>query len=432
MEWWHIGILMFSSLFLLLILGIPVAFGLVTVSFMVILFSWGPGGLLTLAANTFSSLTNYLLLAAPLFIFMGISIEVSGLAEDAFKAIENWLGRVRGSLAICTVTAATIFGAATGFSGTGSAAFGPVVLPEMARRKYDPGLALGAMGGGSALGVLIPPSVPLLMFGFLSGESISKLFLAGVIPGIVGSLIFMTYISIRTRFNPSLAPLGQVATWREALLNTWRILPLFMLILLVLGSLWGGMATPTEAAAFGAFGAFLMVIFYGRFSWHTLKHIMIRTVEINAMVFAIIIGAFAFTQMLSYTGFVTKFSALVANLPVSPWLIIALMMAVNIFLGCFLDTMAIFFLTLPIYLPVVNTLGYDLIWFAILMTINSEIGALTPPVGIGLYILKGVAPKEWSFSMAIRGITPYVFLYLLLMILVGVIPQIALWLPKHM
>ena len=432
MEWWHIGILMFLSLFSLLILGIPVAFGLISIALIIIPFLWGPSGWITLAANSFSSLTNYLLLAAPMFIFMGISIEVSGLAEDAFKAIENWLGRVRGSLAICTVTTATVFGAATGFSGTGSAAFGPVVLPEMARRKYDPGLALGAMGAGSALGVLIPPSVPLLMYGFLSGESIAKLFIAGVIPGIIGSLIFMTYISIRVRLNPNLAPLGQATTWHEAIVNTWRILPLFILIILVLGSLWGGMATPTEAASLGAFGAFLMVIFYGRLNWHTFKHIMIRTVEINAMVFAIIIGAFAFTQILSYSGFVSHFSILITNLPVPPWFIIILMMFVNLFLGCFLDTMAIFFLTLPIYLPVVSTLGFDLIWFSILMTINSEIGNLTPPVGIGLYIIKGVAPKEWSFATAIRGVAPYWFLYLLLMILIGLVPQIALWLPNQL
>jgi len=430
MEWWHIGTLMFIGLFLLLILGIPVAFGLVSVSLVTSLFMWGPSGLITLAANSFSCLANYLLLAAPLFIFMGVCIEVSGLGTDAFKAIENWLGGIRGGLALCTVAAATIFGAATGFSGTGSSAFGPVALPQMAKRKYDPGLALGAMGGGSALGVLIPPSVPFIMYGFLSGASIAQLFYGGVTPGIIGSILFMTYISIRVRINPSLAPRGLVASWREKFGNTWRILPLFILIFLVLGSLWGGMATPTEAAALGSFGAFLMVVFYRRFSLLSFKHIMIRTVEITTMVGAIIIGAFAFTQMLSYSGFVTNFSSLVATLPVSPWIILALMMAINIFLGCFLDTMGVLFLTLPIYLPVVEALGVDLVWFGVLIVINTEIGCLTPPVGMNLYILKGVAPPEWSFSTAVMGVAPYWFLYLFLLIIIMIVPQIALWLPS--
>jgi len=302
----------------------------------------------------------------------------------------------------------------------------------MANRKYDPGLAMGAMGGGSALAVLIPPSVPLIMYGFLSGASIARLFFGGVIPGIVGSLLFITYILVRVRINPSLAPRGLAVSWRERLGNTWRILPLFILILLVLGSLWGGMATPTEAAALGSFGAFVMVMFYRRLSWPNFKQIMIRTVEINAMVCAIVIGAFAFTQILSYSGFVTNFSSLIASLPVSPWIILSLMMLTNIFLGCFLDTMGVLFLTLPIYLPVVTELGFDLIWFGVLIVINTEIGCLTPPVGINLYILKGVAPPEWNMTMAILGVAPYWFLYLILLILVALVPQLALWLPSFL
>lgn len=429
MEWWHVGLIMFVGLFVFLTLGIPIAFGLLTMAFFVMTFLWGPSGWVVLAANSFSSVDNYLLLSAPLFIFMGISIEASGLGKDAFMALENWFGRIRGGLAICTVGTATIFGAATGFSGTGTAAFGPVALPEMARRGYQPSFCLGAMGAGSALGVLIPPSVPLLMYGFLAEESVSKLFLAGTMPGILGSLIFMVYIVIVAHVNPGVAPAGVVTNWRTAVANTWRILPLFILIILVLGSLTVGATTPTEAAALGAFGGFVILVCYGRLNRDTFKHIMLRTIEINTMVFAVIIGAFAFTQILGYSGFVSKFSTLITQLPLPGWSIIILMMIVNLFLGCFLDTTAIFFLTLPIYLPVVRSLGFDLIWFGVLMTINSEIGALTPPVGIGLFILKGVAPKEWDISLAIRGVAPFWFLYLLLLALVALVPQIALWLP---
>lgn len=430
MEWWVVGTLMFLGLFVLLATGMPVAFGLFTVAFVSSLFLWGPSGWLTLAANCYSCLANYLLLSAPLFIFMGVCIEISGLGSDIFSVAEDWLGGIRGGLAICTVAAATIFGAATGFSGTGSSAFGPVALPQMASRKYDPGLALGAMGGGSALAVLIPPSVPLIMYGFLSGTSVSRLFYAGVIPGILGSVLFMGYIAIRARLNPSLAPLGIATGWSKRIKNTWRVLPLFVLVALVLGSLWGGVATPTEAAALGSLAALILVIAYRRLTWHSFKEIIIKTAEITIMVFAIVIGAFAFTQTLSYSGFVTNFSSLVATIPLSPWLIISLMMAVNIFLGCFLDTMGVMFLTMPIYLPVVSALGFDLVWFGILVVINTEIGCLTPPVGLNLYILKAVSPPEWSMAKAIVGVAPYWFLYLLLLILVMAAPPLALWLPS--
>lgn len=430
MAWWVIGTLMFVGLFILLAVGMPVAFGLFTVALVSSLFLWGPDGLLTLAANSYSSLANYLLLSAPLFIFMGVCIEISGLGSDIFEVAEDWLGSIRGGLAICTVAAATVFGAATGFSGTASSAFGPVALSQMARRKYDPGLALGAMGGGSAIAVLIPPSVPLLMYGFLSGTSVSRLFYAGLIPGILASLLFMVYISVRAHLNPALAPVGIRTSWSKRVRNTWRIFPLVVLVALVLGSLWGGIATPTEAAALGSLAALVLVIAYRRLSWHSFKEIIVKTAEITIMVFAIIIGAFAFTQILSVSGFVTNFSALVANLPVSPWLIIVLMMLVNIFLGCFLDTMGVMFLTLPIYLPVVSALGFDLIWFGVLVVINTEIGSLTPPVGLNLYILKAVSPPQWSMKDAIMGVAPYWFLYLLLLVLVMLIPSLALWLPS--
>jgi len=432
MEWWLIGLLMFCSLFILLTLGVPVGFALISIAIFSGFFIWGTRGWLTLAANSFSSINNYLLLAAPLFILMGIFVEVSGLGADAFKAIENWLGSLRGGLAIATVAAATIFGAATGFSGIASSAFGPIALPEMANRKYNPGLALGAMGGGSALAVLIPPSVPLLMYGFLSGTSVAKLFYAGLIPGILGALFFMVYISIRVRINPSLAPASSPVTWREKIINTWRILPLFILIFIILGSLWGGFATPTEAASLGGFGAFVIVLCYRRLKYAILKQVLLRTALITAMVFTIIIGAFAFTQILSYSGFVTNVSTLMGNLPVPPWMILALMMLTNLFMGCFFDTLAILFLTIPIYLPIVSHLGFDPIWFGVLIVINSEIGTLTPPVGIALYILKGVAPSEWSFTTAILGVAPYWFLYLFLLIIVALIPPLALWLPNFM
>ncbi|MBI4286715.1 MAG: TRAP transporter large permease [Chloroflexi bacterium] len=430
MEWWLVGTIMFLGLLVLLAFGTPIGFGLFGISLIVAFVLWGTKGWITLVAGSFSSLTNYLLMAAPLFIFMGMCVEISGLGNDAFTALEKWLGNLRGGLAIATVAAATVFGAATGFSSTGSAALGPVALPEMDRRKYDPGLALGAMGGGSALGSLIPPSVPLLMYGFLANTSVSKLFMAGVVPGILASFVFMVYIYTRVSLNPALAPAGYRATWASRLSSSWRLLPLFILILLVLGSLWVGVATPTEAAALGSFGAFVMMIGYRRLNWQSFKHVLANTIQITAMVFTIIIGALAFGEILSYTGFVTEFSAYIAALAVPPWAVILLTMAANLLLGCFLDTTAILFLTLPIYVPIVSALGFDMIWYGILIVINAEIGSLTPPVAVNLFVLKAVAPKHWSMEQATMGTLPYWFLYLLVLVAVALVPQITLWLPS--
>lgn len=430
MEWWLIGLVMFIGLFVIIMFGTPIGFGLFAISLITAFVLWGTKGWITLIAGSFSALTNYLLMAAPLFIFMGICVEISGLGNDAFTALEKWLGNLRGGLAIATVATATVFGAATGFSSTGSAALGPVALPEMDRRKYDPGLALGAMGGGSALGSLIPPSVPLLMYGFLANTSVSKLFMAGVMPGILASILFMVYIYIRVTLNPALAPGGFRATWSDRLMSSWRLMPLLILILLVLGSLWVGIATPTEAAALGALGAFIMTIGYGRLKWRTFKRILSDTIQITTMVFTIIIGALAFGEILSYTGFVTSFSEVIANLPVAPWTIILLTMVATIFLGCFLDTTAILFLTLPIYVPIVAALGFDMVWYGILIVINCEIGSLTPPVAVNLFVLKAVAPKHWTMGQAIMGTMPYWFLYTAVLVAVAFVPQIALWLPS--
>lgn len=430
MEWWIIGIIMFSGFILLLAIGVPVGFALGFISFTLMFFLHGTGGLSTLISNSFSAISNFLLISCPLFIIMGICFKFTGIGENAFRAIETWMRRLPGGLAMATVGASTILGAASGFSATGIAVFGPAVLPEMIeKRNYNKYLALGALAGGAAIDVLIPPSVPFIMFGFLSGTSIVRLYYAGVTPGLMACLIFMIYIGIRVHLNPSLAPkIKSVVSFREKVGQTLRIWPMVLVICLVLGPIWGGIATSTEAAAIGGVSVFILSLVNKKLNWPTLKGLLVETAELNTIIFTILIGASAFTQVLAYTGFVEEFSKFVVNLPVPPWFVVALMMATNLFLGCFLDTMAIVFLTVPIYAPIIKLLGFDPVWFGVLFIINTEIGVLTPPVGMNLYTVMAIG--RVPIEEASKAVAPYFFLYLLVMILVALFPFIATWLPN--
>ena len=433
MEWWHVGALLFLGLFALIAIGVPVGFALALMSITYGITAWGFPGLITFVANSFTTVENFLLLSAPLFIMMGELVAMGGLAGQAFTVLDHWLAFLPGRLAISTVVTSTALGAASGFSSTGIVALGPMVLPEAFQRKYDRKLVIGALGGGAALAVLIPPSVPFIVYGFLAEKSIATLFFAGLVPGLIASGMFIIYIIARCIRNPSLAPSGTKVSWSERLGNTWRITPLFILILAVLGSIWFGIATPTEAAAVGGtMSVLLTFIVIKRIDLSMLKVALTRSLLSTAMVYVIVIGAFGFTQALSASGFVDNFTQLMVSFPVPPWGLVILMMLTNIFLGCFLDSLGVLALSLPVYVPIVSALGIDPIWFGVLVVINTEIGALTPPVGVALYFLKGVAPKGVTLGDCVKGVAPYWFLYLVLMALVGLFPKICLWLPALM
>ncbi|MBI4284954.1 MAG: TRAP transporter large permease [Chloroflexi bacterium] len=433
MEWWQTGIILFAGLFLLLVIGVPVGFSLCTMAVAYALLKWGFGGLITFTANSFSTVTNYLLIAAPLFILMGELISASGLATRAFKTLDHWLGFIPGRLAVVTVLTQTVLAAATGFGSTGIVAIGPMVLPEMLRRKYDQRLAIGALAGGSALGVLIPPSVPFIVYAFFANESVAALFFAGIIPGILASLLFVLYIVLRAVRNPSLAPAVPSVSWSERLRNTPQVLPLLFLIMAILGVIWFGIATPTEAAGVGAVVAMVLLIaFVGTIKWSLVRDVLLRTVQSTTMVYIIIIGAFGFTQALTTSGFITNFAEMMTSFAVPIWVIVALMMLVNLVLGCFLDSMGVLALSLPIYVPIVKALGLDMVWFGVLIVVNTEIGSLTPPVGVATYFLKSIAPDYITLEECFRGTMPYWFLYLFVIVLVAIFPSIALWLPSLM
>ncbi len=431
MSWELMAILLLMGLLVLLASGIPVAFALGSVAMISALFIWGFKGASVLTTTAYAVGDNYIFIAVPLFIMMGEVAADCELTGDAFTATDGILGRLPGGLAIATVGTATIFGAVSGASIAACAAVGTMALPEMFKRGYDRGLAVGAVGGGACLDILIPPSILMVIYGFIAEVSISKLFFAGFVPGFVSAGMFSIYIMVRCILNPRLAPGRSTVGLKETITRLVLLLPLLLLMVVVLGSMWLGVATPSEAAGIGVFGAMLFAISRRRLNRQVLKKIMLSTLKMSCMLYFIIIGATFFTQILAYLGIAANISESVTILPVSPWLIVTGMQVVVIFLGFFIDAGSILLITTPIFVPVIVRLGLDPLWFGILIMINCELSTITPPVGLNLYVLKGVTP-DTPFAEIIRGVAPYWFLHLITMVFVGIFPGLATWLPGLM
>jgi len=430
MEWWLTGVILFSSLLIFLASGIPVAFGLGFLSLIAMYILWGFDGLIILATTSYTTNVHFMLIAVPLFIFMGECIAVSGIGKDAFEMIDTWLGFLPGGIAVTSVGTCTIFGAVTGFSPATCAALGPVTIPEMLRRGYDKGFSVGAIATGAGIAIIIPPSTLMVLYGFLAEVSIGKLFLAGVIPGLILSAVIIISIIIRASLNPKLAPYRKKSDWKERINKSVFVAPFVALILLVLGTIWGGVATPTEGAALGATGGLVLLMLYGRLNWPTFREIIIATVRVNCMVMFILIGATLFTEVLAYVGFTAKLAEWATSLVISRWFIFAFMMVSIFFMGCVMDPGSILFITIPIFLPIIQNLGFDPLWFGIVILLNLEIATITPPVGLNLYVLKGVAPPEVSLDDIIRGAAPYWFIDAIALFVIVLFPALVTWLPN--
>lgn len=430
MEWWLIGIILFSCLLIIMASGIPVSFGLGFLAMIAMFILWGFDGLMALAITAYSSNVHFMLIAVPLFIFMGECIAVSGIGKDAFEMIDSWLGFLPGGIAVTSVGTCTVFGAVTGFSPATCAALGPVTIPEMLRRGYDKGFSVGAIATGAGIAIIIPPSTLMVLYGFLAEVSIGKLFLGGVIPGLILSAVIMISIMVRASLNPKLAPYRRRSNWLERLKLSIYIAPFICLIMLVLGTIWGGIATPTEGAALGAAGGLVLLAAYGRLNWLTFRQIMLSTVQVNCMVMFILIGATLFTQVLAYVGFTAQLSEWATSLAVSKWFIFAFMMLSIFLMGCVMDPGSILFITIPIFLPIIQKLGFDPLWFGIVILLNLEIATITPPVGLNLYVLKGIAPPEVSLNDIIKGAAPYWVIDAIALFVVVSIPSLVTWLPN--
>jgi C4-dicarboxylate transporter DctM subunit len=363
---------------------------------------------------------------------MGELLVFTQVSKDAFEVINKWLGRLPGGLAVSGIGACALFAAINGSSPATTATIGLVSVPEMLNRGYNKRLATGSIAAGGALGILIPPSILMIVYGVASGTSVGQLFMAGFIPGIMLAGIMMLYIVIRCRLSPNLAPLSEHVSWSNRLRSTWKILPAILLATLVLSVIYLGIATPTEAGAIGAFGAFLLAIISRRFTWSRMHAALLHTVTTSAFILFIVLGAHFFGYMLSHFGIPQGISETISKWDVSRWWIMIAFNFVYLILGCLMDPTSIILVTGPIVIPIVQNLGFDLVWFGIIFTLNMEMANITPPVGFNLYVMKGIVPENVSLTDIILGSLPFVVLQAAALALIMIFPKIALWLPSMM
>lgn len=420
------------ALFALLLAGLPIGITLLLCGFigysMVTSFD---SAFIYLGSHTYSSISKFVFTPIPLFVLMGEILSVSGIGAGMFEAATKWFGRFRGGLSVASILACAVFAAMCGLSMAGAATIGIVAIPEMVKRGYDKGLATGSVTCAGTLGILIPPSLPFIMYGVVAEQSIGQLFIAGIVPGALLTILFSVYVFLRAWRQPHVAPGISGITWKERFISLKKLWAAIVLIVAVLGSIYFGIATPTEAAGIGAFGALVIALIYRSINLKGFVQISFRTVRVVGFVMVLIVGAMLFSYYLTITGVTQSIGAWMASLAVSPFIIFGGMCVILIILGMFLDSTAIILITTPIFLPIVTDLGFSPIWYGVILIMNIEIAFVTPPVGINLYVVSSIAP-DIPLSTILRGSLPFLLLAILGIILVMVFPQLALWLPAKM
>ena len=419
---------------LLLFLGVPISFSMLIVGFGGLVAVIGLVPALTSAKTIlYHSVSNWLYVCVPMFILMGHFANKSGIITDIFGFFQVWFGRLPGALAIVAIASSALFAFATGSSLAAAAVLGKVTLPEMDRHGYSRNLSLGTIAAGGSLGNLIPPSIGLVMFGIITNQSIGKLLLGAIVPGLVVALIFILFIVARVLRNPNLVS-GAPAT-ASTLQQKWRsfkgVWGMFVLIGLVLGSIFLGIATVTEAAGVGAFGSLVIYIARRRFEWKEFLETVEDTAQLTAMIFLLIASVSLFTRFLTFSGFTKEMGSLaVAYAGVPPALIIAVVCLIFVVCGCLMDATSLLLVLTPIVFPIVTGLGYDPIWWGVMTVAMIEIGFLTPPVGLVAYVLKSVC--DATLVDIFRSILPFVGAWFLAIVLFSLFPQIVLFLPNLM
>ena len=427
-----IGILGIVLMFILLAMGMYVGIAMAIVGFLglCLLVGW-QSGLSILGMTPLAEGSSYTLSVIPLFVLMGQFAFISGISTDIYKTVYAWMGRFRGGLAMATIVACAGFAAVCGSSLATGATMGMVAIPEMDKYKYNQKLSTGCVAAGGTLGILIPPSIGFVIYGILTQESIGKLFMAGILPGILLALLFILVIYVQCRLDPAMGPRGGGTTWSEkikSLSGTWGIL---ILIFVVMGGLYLGVVTPTEAAGVGAFGSFLIALFKGKLNIRGLIQCLMDTGKTTAMIFLIIIGANIFSSFLGLARIPMGLADFIAGLALPKMVILMAIILVYILMGCVMDCYAIMILTVPIIFPVVEALQFDPIWFGVLMVIVLEVGLITPPVGLNVFVLNAAAPNV-PLTVIFRGILPFLLAAFLAIVIITIFPEIATFLPSRM
>lgn len=420
-----------------IILGYPVAFVLGGIATIFGLLCIGPSVISFFVFKTYATLSNYLLVAVPLFVFMGMVIEKSGLAIRLYDAMHILMGKLRGGLAIATVITSTIFAAATGVVGASVITMGLLALPAMLKHKYDKTLATGVICSGGTLGVLIPPSVLLLIYGPTAGISVGKLFMAAFTPGLLLSSLYVAYVVIRCHINPELGPALpaedlNVSISKKAYLFTTSILPVAVLILAVLGSIFFGIAAPTEAAGIGALASVLLASAYKKLDFENFKDAVYRTATISSMTFLVLIGAGFFSIIFVRLGGSHVIQEVLMGLPLPRWGILMVVLFLVFIMGMFLDSIATIMVAVPVITPIASSLGYDPVWFAMMVMVTMQTGFLSPPFALSVFYLKGVSPPQVSTFDIYKGVMPFIVIQIISLFILAVFPGLVTWLPNLM
>ena len=426
-----IGLIGIAILFVLLFLRVPIAFAMGLVGFAGFVVLGGfEGASSVLAMIPYRTVTSYHFAVIPLFVLMGTLATNSGITRDLYYSMHKWVGHFRGGLATATVFACGSFAAITGSAMAGTVTMGKIVAPEMRRYHYDHKLIAGCVAAGGTLGVLIPPSMGFILYGILTEESIGQLFMAGVIPGILEIVFYVVVIFILCRINPAIGPASNKATLNEKLKSLVNILPVIALFGLVMGGIYGGIFTPTEAGAMGAFGALVIGLIMRRLSGKDFVKSFSESVQISAQVVIIIICAFIFAAFMTLSRLPFMLAEIIVGLSLPPFAILAIILIVYILLGCAFDLMSLIIITVPIIFPLVVNLGFDPIWYGVLMVRVMEMGAITPPIGLNSYVLAGI--MDVPVGTVFRGIVPFVIADIIHIAVLAAIPQISLFLPTMM
>ncbi|MGP4014255.1 TRAP transporter large permease [Saccharopolyspora sp. 5N708] len=391
----------------------------------------GTGGLKLVPLAMVAQLQEYALVAAPLYILLGEALAVSGLGRDLFTAAHRWFNRVPGGLGASAIASSTLFGAMSGVSISSVALIGRMAVPEMLARGYKPAFASGSVAASGALAMLIPPSLMFILYASVTGESVAALFAGGILPGLLLAALMIGYVVVRAKVAPSNAPMERERfSWGERLRSIGKIAPALVLIVLVLGSIYTGIATPTEAAALGALAAFAVTgLVYRKLGWQNLKLIFAATARVSAAMLAIVGAAFVFTQMLVVARVPDAVTDFVVGLDVHPYLVLVAIMLVLVLLGCLVDAASLLLVVTPILVPAVEGLGFDPLWFGVLLVVNLEMAVITPPVGLNLYTMKSVVP-QLDLGDIFRGIAPYLAIEFALILVMIAVPEIATYLPS--
>lgn len=424
--------LFFCSLLIFLLLGLPLSFVLGGVSVVFLYFTWGPQSFYMVAAQTLGAMDKFTLVAIPLFIFMAMILEKSGTANDLYEMMYVWFGPIRGGLVIGTLVICVIFSAMCGISGAAVVSMGAIALPSMLSRGYDKSLAVGCINSGGGWGILIPPSVLMILYALISGESVGKLFAGGVMPGLLLFAVVSTYVLVRCYLQPHLAPAlprEDRGDWGRKLASLKAVVLPMMIVVIVLGSIILGITTPTEAAGVGVLGALISALVYGQLNWHLIKEASYRTFRLTGMVMWILFGAYCFSAAYHGMGASRLIEHLMQYIPGGPWGTVIFIQLVIFLLGMVLDPAGIMMICLPIFLPAVKTHGFDPIWFGILFIMNMNIAYMTPPFGFNLFYLKGIVPPSISMGDIYRSVIPFVIMESTGLALVMIFPKIATWLP---